>query len=97
VFFVARPLIKGIFDGGGPAPMMAGAMGGGGSMAVSMPGAGGAVALPAGDGGGGEATVDIARIQGSVNANAMKQVSEVVDDNPEQTVAVIRSWLQERR
>jgi flagellar M-ring protein FliF len=99
VFFVARPLIKGIFDGGGPAPMMAGAMAGGGSMAVSMPGAGGAVALPAGDGGGGggEATVDIARIQGSVNANAMKQVSEVVDDNPEQTVAVIRSWLQERR
>jgi flagellar M-ring protein FliF len=96
VFFVARPLIKGIFSEGGGGPALAGASAGGGALAMSMPGAGGAVALPGGDGGG-DATVDIARIQGTVNANAMKQVSEVVDDNPEQTVAVIRSWLQERR
>lgn len=53
--------------------------------------------LPSSDGGGSAETVDIARIQGSVNANAMKQVSEVVHDNPEQTVSVIRTWLQERR
>lgn len=102
VFFVARPLIKGIFDNGTAA--MAGGAG-----ALAMAGAGGVAALPGADGamalpgGGGEfvmtgdASVDIARIQGSVNANAMKQVSEVVTDNPEQTVAVIRSWLQERR
>jgi flagellar biosynthesis/type III secretory pathway M-ring protein FliF/YscJ len=32
-----------------------------------------------------------------VNANAMKQVSEMVKDNPEQTVSVIRAWLQERK
>lgn len=96
VFFVARPLIKGVFSP--PAPMLAGVAGGGGMLAV--PGANGAIALPGGDGGdasGGAATVDIARIEGAVNANAMKQVSTVVSDNPDQAVAVIRSWLQERK
>jgi flagellar biosynthesis/type III secretory pathway M-ring protein FliF/YscJ len=53
--------------------------------------------LPGGEASTGDERVDIARIQGSVNANAMKQVSQMVTENPEQTVSVIRAWLQERR
>ncbi|MFN8732554.1 MAG: flagellar basal-body MS-ring/collar protein FliF [Hyphomonadaceae bacterium] len=95
LFFVARPLVKGVFDsssgGGGGVPM------GLPGQALGMAGAGNVVALPGGDVGTGDERVDIARIQGSVNANAMKQVSEMVKDNPEQTVSVIRAWLQERK
>jgi flagellar M-ring protein FliF len=96
VFFVARPLIKGVFS---PPQTMLASMGMGGG-ALAVPGANGAISLPGGDGSMtsiGNSTVDIARIEGAVNANAMKQVSSVVSDNPEQTVAVIRSWLQERK
>jgi flagellar M-ring protein FliF len=97
IFFVARPMIKGIFQDDGIIGMggnlvMAGANG--------LPVSGGGVSIDGLPSNGIEAsseTVDIARIQGAVNANAMKQVSEVVSENPEQTVAVIRSWLQERR
>lgn len=94
IFFVARPLIKGVFTPPGPAMVM----GPGGLMLPA--GADGVAALPGGVGeapGIGDETVDIARIQGAVNAGAMRQVSEVVQDNPEQAVNVIRGWLQERR
>ncbi len=99
IFFVARPMIKGIFDEAVPAfgrPALAG--GGGGPM--GLPDGGSISALPGGSGSEpsiGDETVDIARIQGAVNANAMKQVSDVVSENPEQTVSVIRTWLQERK
>lgn len=94
IFFVARPLIKGVFTPPGLAMVM-------GPNGLMLPGgADGATALPGGLAnapGIGDETVDIARIQGAVNASAMRQVSEVVQDNPEQAVNVIRSWLQERR
>ena len=99
IFFVARPLVKGIFSDN---PML-------GNPALA--GAGGPAGLPSGEGtvaglpdSGGinvESTtasdIDLAQISGVVNANAMKQVSDVVKDNPDQTVAVIRNWLQERK
>ncbi len=95
LFFVARPLVKGVFDGpsAGSAVMPMGLPG----QAMGMAGAGNVAALPGGEAGTGDERVDIARIQGSVNANAMKQVSQMVSENPEQTVSVIRAWLQERR
>jgi flagellar M-ring protein FliF len=61
---------------------------------LGVAGADGTISL-AGDGTSDDDRIDIARIQGSLNANAMKQVSQMVADNPEQTVSVIRSWLQE--
>ena len=95
LFFVARPLVKGVFEASsaGVAGVPIGLPG----QALGMAGAGNVVALPGGEAGTGDERVDIARIQGSVNANAMKQVSEMVKDNPEQTVSVIRAWLQERK
>jgi flagellar M-ring protein FliF len=97
VFFVARPLVKGIFAPPGPTGGLAGMPG---AVAGLLPDGAGALALPGGSGevaGIGDETVDVARIQGVVNAGAMKQVSSVVNDNPDQAVTVIRSWLQERR
>lgn len=89
LFFVARPLVMGVFQ---PASAKGGSAG---TSAVALQ-ADGSLALA-----GGEIGVDdrleVARIQGTLNAAAMKQVSDVVTDNPEQTVAVIRSWLQEPR
>lgn len=93
VFFVARPLIKGLVA---PTPGAASLVGGASAGAMmGLPGAGGVAALPAPDGsdnGGGR--IDIARIQGSVSANSIKQVSEIVAANPDQTAGVIRGWLQ---
>ena len=86
LFFVARPLIKGLFE---PPSSSANPM-----SLLGVAGADGTISL-AGDGAGDDDRIDIARIQGSLNANAMKQVSQMVADNPEQTVSVIRSWLQE--
>lgn len=98
IFFVARPMIKGIFTDGSTNGKVGGMI----AQGVGLPiGPSASIdSLPSsGDGsvGGTSETVDIARIQGAVNANAMKQVSDVVHDNPEQTVSVIRTWLQERR
>lgn len=97
IFFVAKPLVSGIFAeasmGGGKNKALAG-----GPMSMQLPQSPSIDALPSsGDDIGSNATVDIARIQGSVNANAMRQVTDVVKENPEQTVAVVRAWLQERR
>ncbi|MEN9873970.1 MAG: hypothetical protein RL186_867 [Pseudomonadota bacterium] len=93
LFFVARPLIAGVFQ-----PATANAATKTGSLAEAMAanvsgGSGTALAVntvpPVED------RLEIARIQGTLNASAMKQVSDVVNDNPEQTVNVIRTWLQE--
>lgn len=98
IFFVARPMIKGMFGEGGTFAGKNGALGIPVGTQMAMPTGGSIDALPSSGGDiTGNETVDIARIQGAVNANAMKQVSEVVNENPEQTVSVIRSWLQERR
>lgn len=96
VFFVARPLVKGLLGGGG-----AGAAGGGGALlggVAALPGQGGVAALPAPDGAGGDditERIDVAKVDGRVSANALRQVSSVVGSNPDQTVAIIRSWMQQ--
>jgi flagellar M-ring protein FliF len=96
LFFVARPLITGVFQQAGPAQV-------GGDGTQLVPALAGANGTSANGGtgaltdGGAEDRLEIARIQGSLNAAAMKQVSDVVNDNPDQTVAVIRAWLQEAK
>jgi flagellar M-ring protein FliF len=88
LFFVARPLVNGVFESSSSGLSV---------MPMGLAGAGNVAALPESEAGSGDERVDIARIQGSVNANAMKQVSQMVSENPEQTVSVIRAWLQERK
>jgi flagellar M-ring protein FliF len=40
--------------------------------------------------------IDIAQVQGQVHAQSVQKVGELADKNPNETVAVIRSWLHEK-
>lgn len=42
-----------------------------------------------------DAGIDVARISGQVRASSIKKISEVVAAHPEESVAIIRSWLAE--
>jgi flagellar M-ring protein FliF len=53
---------------------------------------GGALALP---GPGGDAGIDIARIEGQVKASSVKKIAEFVERHPDESVAILRSWLHE--
>ena len=39
--------------------------------------------------------IDIAKIEGQVKASSIKRVSEFVDKHPDESVAILRSWLHE--
>jgi len=96
VFFVLRPLIGGLVRGGAPAggggpPALPGPAG----AAVALPGAPIAAGLPSPDGVDGsiEPAIDIAQIQGRVRASSVKKVAEVVDKHPDESMQIIRGWL----
>ncbi len=91
VFFVLRPLVSSLVRGGS---------GGGGQPA--LPGAAGAAAALQGGGGGQlslpppddiEPAIDIAQIQGRVRASSVKRVAEVIDKHPDESVQIIRGWM----
>lgn len=42
-----------------------------------------------------DAGIDVARISGQVRASSIKKISEVVASHPDESVAIIRSWLAE--
>src|SRR4051812_19803403 len=41
------------------------------------------------------AMIDIAQVQGQVHAQSVQKVGELADKNPNETVAIIRTWLHE--
>lgn len=91
VFFVLRPLVMGLIRGGagaaaGGVPALAAPMGPGG-------GGGAAAALPSPDSTAIDDGIDIAQINGRVRASSVKKVAEVVDQHPDESVQIIRSWL----
>lgn len=47
------------------------------------------------DGDGDEAMVNISGIEGKVKASTVKKVEEIVNNYPEETVSVIRSWMSQ--
>ena len=42
-----------------------------------------------------DAGIDVARISGQVKASSIKKISEVVESHPDESIAIIRSWLAE--
>jgi flagellar M-ring protein FliF len=42
-----------------------------------------------------DAGIDVARISGQVKASSIKKISEVVTSHPDESIAIIRSWLAE--
>jgi len=59
------------------------------------PSTGEPLALPAPGQSDMEQRLDIARIEGQVKASSVKRVAEFVDKHPEESVALIRTWLHE--
>lgn len=107
IFFVLRPLVAGMIAPPGSAGAGAGGLltGPGGAGAVSgVSGAGGplpppplAGALPAPAGMSVvDSTLDIARINGQVNATSVKRVAEVIEQHPDESAQILRTWLSER-
>jgi flagellar M-ring protein FliF len=94
IFFVARPLVKGVTSPGQPA---------GGLLAASAPQGGGQRLVPAAEpaenlalaGPEQESGIDIARIEGQVKASSVKRVAEFVDRHPEESVSILRGWLHD--
>ncbi len=94
IFFVVKPMLKVSAGGGGPmvtaltATPRIGPDGQpvGGALAYE----GGQLALPSPDD-----RLDIAKIEGQVKVSSVKRVSEFVDRHPEESVAILRSWLHE--
>lgn len=102
IFLVARPLVKGASGVAMPQGLAlagAGAGGGGGQVAqaqapAALPTGGEApMALPGG--GGGNDSIDIEKIDGQVKASSLKKVANIVDSHPEESIAILRSWLHE--
>ena len=91
VFFVLRPLVGSLVrggSGGGGQPALPGAAG---AAAALQNGGGGQLALPAPDDI--EPAIDIAQIQGRVRASSVKRVAEVIDKHPDESVQIIRGWM----
>jgi flagellar M-ring protein FliF len=101
VFFVLRPLIGGLVRGGNGAAIS-------GGNALALPGASGGGALAAAGSSPSiaasvnaaldeedtiEPSIDIARIQGRVRASSVKKVAEIVNQHPDESVQIIRGWL----
>ncbi|WP_337186961.1 flagellar basal-body MS-ring/collar protein FliF [Phenylobacterium sp.] len=101
IFFVARPLLgggkgKGGAPGGGliaagPQAQRVMVSPDGQPMQLAADGSG-QLALPGPDG---ESRIDMARVDGQVRASAVKKVSEFVERHPDESVAILRSWLHE--
>jgi flagellar M-ring protein FliF len=102
IFFVARPLLGGggAAGGGGkggaltaPAPMTRVMVTPDGQqMQLGADGGFNQLALPGPDG---ESRIDLARVEGGVRQSTVKKVSEFVTSHPDESVAILRSWLHE--
>lgn len=105
IFFVARPLLGGGGGGKGAKGGRGGALVGPAPAARVMVTPDGQPMQIAGDGGShlalpgpendGGARIDMARVDGQVRASAVKKVSEFVERHPDESVAILRSWLHE--
>jgi len=103
IFFVLRPLVAGMLGGraaGGGAALLAGPGGSstlGGDEGIAAPPTAGALPAPAGKAISSiEMQLDVAKIQGLVNSSSVKRVAEVIEQHPEESAQILRTWLSER-
>lgn len=103
VFFVVRPLLKNAGGGSGGGELtgptqtitrLVTTTPDGQPVQIAVdPATGQPLALPGPDAL--EQKIDIARIEGQVKASSVKRVADFVETHPEQSVAILRSWLHE--
>ncbi|MCC5995724.1 MAG: flagellar M-ring protein FliF [Oceanicaulis sp.] len=100
VILVARPLVRGAVGGGSaalPAPAGAGA--------VALPGRSGQAQLPARAEGEDQALlpedesdderIDVAQIDGQVKKSSVRKVASLVEQHPDETMSILRTWMHE--
>jgi flagellar M-ring protein FliF len=95
-------LIEGGGGAGGATMIAGGGAQGGQQQVLVVPGAGQtafgaappmASGLPGPAGAEPEPLIDVARIRGQVRASSAKKIGEVVEQNPDESVAILRGWL----
>ena len=89
---VVRPMVKGIIAPGAPILLRGGS---GDVMGAELAGASAAPSPPLPDSAAVK-MIEVARINGQVQQESLKQVGELAKVNPNETVAVIRQWIHER-
>jgi len=104
LFFVLRPMIRSaaagaaamsnalVPSGGGGAATVRVVTAEGGQLVAVDQASGQPLALPSPEA---DRGIDIARIEGQVKASSVKRVSEFVNKHPEESVAILRTWLHE--
>lgn len=97
IFLVARPLIKGAVAGGGPARPSAGGVSAlpAGSQPAMLPTDGEDAAMAASAAHEEEENIDIAQIDGQVKKSSLRKVASLVDQHPDETVGILRTWMHE--
>ena len=101
IFFVARPMMKG-GSGSGAGGINLPALAGGGGVTQVYATEGGQIAYDAQSGhallaapSNFDQKIDIARIEGQVSGSSVRRVAEFVEKHPDESVAILRSWLHE--
>lgn len=109
IMFIVKPMLaapgggkRHASSGGGDLPMLPGqsvtriaATADGQPLQLTVDPITGQLALPSPGGGELDQKIDIARIEGQVKASSVKRVAEFVERHPEESVAILRSWLHE--
>ena len=95
IFFVLRPLLKTATDKSPKTLAIAGVTSVDEQLVGGvLPGTGGAAAMLPGPSEV-EQRIDIARIEGQVKASSIKKVADFVDAHPEESTAILRTWMNE--
>lgn len=97
IFLVARPLVRGAVGDAGsalPAPASAAALSGraGQAQIAAQPGADRAL-LPHGEDD--EERIDVAHIDGQVKKSSVRKVASLVEQHPDETMSILRTWMHE--
>jgi flagellar M-ring protein FliF len=97
IFLVARPLVRGAVGDTGaalPAPASAAALPGraGQAQIAAQPGSERAL-LPEDEGD--EERIDVAHIDGQVKKSSVRKVASLVEQHPDETMSILRTWMHE--
>ncbi len=97
IFFVLRPLLKTAAGGGAQPALAAPGAVTATPLQTTLMAAGAPIAQLTGPGGASEMEqrLDIARIEGQVKASSVKKVADFVEKHPEESTAILRSWVHE--
>lgn len=95
IFFVVRPLFNGSAGPRTGVTRLVTTVDGQQMMLPTDPSTGEPLALPGPDQTEMEQRIEIAKIEGQVKASSIKRVAEFVEAHPEESVALLRTWLHQ--